>query len=131
MEHLTLSNMIEILILFLLFTKHFVVDFPLQTPFQWMNKGTYGHPGGLLHAALHGWFTYAALLFFVSWPWAVVLGIVDMVIHYHIDWAKVNLNRVKGWKADKDPQFWTALGADQYAHALTYLGIAAVASFLM
>jgi hypothetical protein len=123
--------MIEILILFLLFTKHFVVDFPLQTPFQWMNKGTYGHPGGLLHAALHGWFTYAALLFFVSWPWAVVLGIVDMVIHYHIDWAKVNLNRVKGWKADKDPQFWTALGADQYAHALTYLGIAAVASFLM
>ncbi len=29
---------------------HFLVDFVLQTPFQYRNKGTYGHAGGLLHA---------------------------------------------------------------------------------
>lgn len=38
-------------LLFWLFTKHFIVDFPLQAfPYQYQNKGTYGHPGGLLHS---------------------------------------------------------------------------------
>jgi len=41
---------VELLLILLLFTKHFVLDFPLQTKFQWSNKGTYGHPGGLLHS---------------------------------------------------------------------------------
>ncbi len=41
-------------LLLALFTKHFVCDFPLQAfPFMYRNKGTYGHPGGLLHAYIH------------------------------------------------------------------------------
>lgn len=104
-----------------LFTKHFAVDFPLQTPYQLMNKGIYGHPGGILHAGLHGWLTYIVLLFFTTWPMAVILGLADMFIHYHIDWAKVKINKKMAWKADQHPQFWTLLGFDQYLHALTYI----------
>ena len=37
----------------LLLVKHFVCDFVVQTPYQIMNKGRYGHPGGLLHAGIH------------------------------------------------------------------------------
>lgn len=113
-----------IMVLFFLFTKHFVVDFPLQTPYQWMNKGRYGHPGGLLHAGIHGYFTYIILWLFTDWSAALMMGLLDMFIHYHIDWVKVNVNKRMGWKADTHPQFWTLLGADQYAHVVTYLVIA-------
>ena len=33
--------------------KHAVADFYLQTAYQYLNKGTYGHPGGFIHAAIH------------------------------------------------------------------------------
>ena len=116
----------EILFLMLaLFTKHAVVDFPLQGPYQWMNKGTYLHPGGLLHATLHGLFT--VLCFWCYAPLACIwLGIIDGIIHYHIDWAKMNLNAWFGWKADTHEEFWWLLGLDQYLHALTYIGLVAM-----
>jgi hypothetical protein len=104
----------------LLFTKHFIVDFPLQKPFQYLNKGTYGHFGGILHASLHGLFT--ALCF---WYWAplscLFLGLIDAVVHYHVDWAKMNLNKKMGWGPQTHEEFWWLLGADQLAHALTYI----------
>jgi hypothetical protein len=112
-----------LLLMLALFTKHLIIDFVLQTPYQWMNKGTYGHPGGLLHAGLHGVWTMAILSFVVVLPFAAVLGLVDAVVHYHIDWAKMNLNKRMGWTADKNPEFWWLLGLDQYLHTLTYLGI--------
>lgn len=110
--------MIEILAL--LFTKHFLIDFPLQTPYQYLNKGTYGHPGGLLHSGLHGLATL--LIFSLVTPLALLYGFVDFLIHYHIDWAKVNLNSYYQLTPEK-PQFWTLLGLDQYLHAMTYLAL--------
>lgn len=118
--------MTTILILFLLFTKHFVVDFPLQKPYQWMNKGTYGHPGGILHAGLHGIATGLILLLFVDPSLALMLGIFDLVIHYHIDWAKMNINKKMKWKPDTHEEFWILLGIDQYLHTLTYIIIAII-----
>jgi hypothetical protein len=112
----------ELLILFMLFSKHFVIDFPLQTPYQWMNKGTYGHPGGLLHAGLHAFGTLVIFLFMMaSIEGAIILALIDGILHYHIDWAKMRINAHYGWKADKHPEFWVLLGLDQYLHALTYL----------
>jgi hypothetical protein len=113
----------ELLILALLFSKHFIIDFPLQTPYQWMNKGTYGHPGGLLHSGLHALGTLLILLFFINPPLAVLLALADGAIHYHIDWAKVNINRHYNWTAQHNPAFWTLLGLDQYLHAMTYIGL--------
>lgn len=116
-----------LLLIFLLITKHAIVDFPLQTPYQWMNKGTYGHPGGNLHAGLHGIATIVIFSFFVDYSIAIWIGVLDYAIHYHIDWAKMNINRWKGWKADSHPQFWVLLGFDQYLHYLTYVGLVLLA----
>jgi len=114
-----------LLLLTFLFVKHFIVDFPLQKPYQWMNKGKYGHAGGLLHAGLHGvgtalcmWW-YAPLL-------CLILGFVDALVHYHIDWAKMNINKKYGWDANKHEEFWWLLGLDQLLHALTYIALVAV-----
>ena len=117
----------EIYLLFLLFTKHFIVDFPLQWEYQWKNKGTYGHPGGLIHAGLHGIGTYLCF-FWISVPVAVVLAVFDMVVHYHIDWAKMNIAR---GLTVQDKKYWFWLGFDQLIHALTYLAIGISVSFLL
>jgi hypothetical protein len=109
-----------LILMTLLILKHFIVDFPLQGPYQWMNKGTYLHPGGLLHAFMHGVATMLCFTWYAPQA-AFWLGLFDAVIHYHVDWAKMNINAKFGWKADQHPQFWYLMGADQLAHYLTYI----------
>lgn len=112
-------------ILFWLFTKHFVVDFPLQaTPWMYRNKGTYGHPGGLVHAGLHLVFTWLALTICdVGQGAALVAAVFDGVVHYHVDWAKVQVTTHFALTPINSEWFWQALGFDQYLHALTYFAI--------
>ena len=111
-----------LLLITLLFTKHFIVDFPLQNKFQWSNKGTYLHLGGILHSGLHGLGTYFCFVWFAPLA-AIYLSIIDFVLHYHIDWAKMNLNSKMGWGPNTHEQFWWLLGLDQFLHALTYVGL--------
>ena len=81
-----------------------------------MNKGTYGHFGGILHASLHGLFTMACLWWYA--PLACIwLGFFDAIVHYHVDWIKMNY----GNRDISTPAFWNHLGLDQMAHQLTYL----------
>lgn len=114
----------------LLLCKHLIVDFILQTPYMFMNKGTFMHPGGLLHAGLHG-ITTMLILSSVSVWGAVVAGTADAVLHYFIDFAKVNINKKFGlepstacacepWQA---MLFWWMVGIDQFLHMLTYVVI--------
>ena len=114
----------ELLLLTLLFVKHFVVDFPMQKPFHYLNKGKYGHWGGIQHSAYHGIGTAMCLAIFNPFL-AALAGIVDFVVHYHVDWAKVKLNNHYGLKPDNSEYYWWLLGADQLAHALTYIAIVA------
>jgi hypothetical protein len=52
--------------------------------------------------------------------YAAAMGLLDFVLHYHIDWSKININ--KRWNYTiEDPKFWAWLGADQLAHQLTYI----------
>jgi hypothetical protein len=115
---------------FLILTiKHFVCDYPLQTQWQLANKGTYGHPGGIVHSGIHVIGT--ALSFLIITPTLLIgIGIMvgEFLIHYHVDWAKDNLIRKQGWTSNGGP-FWLALGTDQLAHHLTYVAIAAVLFF--
>ena len=116
-----------LIVVFLILTiKHFVCDYPLQTRWHLRNKGTYGHPGGIVHSAIHAVGT--TLAFFVITPTLVVgLGIMvaEFLLHYHIDWTKENVIRRMGW-TPQDGKFWLALGTDQTAHYLTYITIATV-----
>ena len=97
----------------LLILKHFICDFVLQYPRHYLNKGTYGKWGGIEHAAIHGIGTALIL--------SPILGLIDFFVHYHIDWAKMKLNKHMGWKPDNSEHFWTLLGVDQLLHYLTYV----------
>ena len=97
--------------------KHFFVDFPLQTPRMLIEKGMYLRPYGLLHSLLHGVAT--AMILALVHPGFMVFGLLDAVIHYHVDYVKTRW----GEKDNRKPVFWTQLGIDQLVHQLTYLVI--------
>jgi Protein of unknown function (DUF3307) len=107
-------------LLVMLQLKHFVCDFPLQGPYQYLNKGTYGHAGGLLHCAIHLVGSIFVLCFFMHSPMFLILG-VEFVVHYHVDWAKMNINKRMRWTPTTSEQFWWLLGFDQLLHQLTYV----------
>jgi hypothetical protein len=113
--------MVILYLLFALVTKHLVVDFFLQNYWQAKNKGNLLHPGGYVHAALHGISTFFILAAFMI-PGAMVLAIFDLVSHYTIDWTKVNTTKALK-KTYTDSVFWWLLGIDQYLHMLVYLTI--------
>jgi len=108
----------QLLILF--FIKHFLVDFVCQTEYQWKNKGTLFHPGGLIHSGLHGLATYVILMGFVANP--IPLALLDSVTHYTIDYTKTNLNKILGIGAESQT-FWVLVGLDQLLHYLVYIYI--------
>lgn len=113
-------------LLLLLFTKHLIFDFLYQPPYQWKNKGTYGHLGGIVHAGQHFIATLLILLTFAPPVLSLTLGVVEFVIHYHMDWFKMWYNKQKGWACNTHPEFWYLTGVDQWVHSLTYLLIAAL-----
>jgi len=106
------------ILLALLAVKHWYVDFVNQTQAEIANKGTYGHNDGIMHSVKHGVGTFIVMLMFIGdWPFAFTLSLIDMALHYHIDWIKMRW----GTKDMKTPAFWTQLGLDQLAHTLTYI----------
>lgn len=127
------SAAIMVAIAFGLFTKHLLVDFLTQTPYQYRNKGIYGHPGGIIHASLHGIVTWGVMAYVLGPTHLLavtIIALAEAVTHYHIDWAKVNITKRNGWTCDKHEQFWKLLGLDQYLHSVTYIVIMSVVAFL-
>lgn len=109
-----------------LLLKHAVADFYLQSTYQYLNKRHYGHPGGIVHSAIHVALT--PLVYVVIAPSLLLaLGIAasEFLLHYHIDWLKEQITHRNGWTV-QDRSFWYALGADQLVHGLTYLVIVGV-----
>ena len=122
-----------------LIVKHFVCDFPIRIQTAWMftHKGIYGHPAGIVHAAIHAvasvpvFIWGAAGLSWYKWHGLTplqmvgVLMIFEFLVHYHMDWFKMWYGKRKGW-TPATPQFWTFLGIDQLVHYLTYIAMVAV-----
>jgi hypothetical protein len=117
-----------------LLVKHFVFDFPhrIQTPWMFLNKGTYGHPGGIVHALLHSLATLPLTLWMIArityypidGPTRVLICFVgEFFIHYHMDWFKMWWCAKKQYKPDTHSEFWLWLGIDQLVHGLTYVWI--------
>ncbi len=121
-----MDSLFCLLILFPL--KHFIFDFLYQPPYQWMNKGKFGHPGGLLHAGQHAIGTW--LVLFASFGGTALdnlvyvffgfFAIAEFIIHYLVDYAKMNINKKMGWGPNTHSQFWILLGVDQLLHLWTY-----------
>ena len=117
-----------IIFLFLLQIKHWFVDFVIQTDTEVKSKGIYGDFHGIMHSAKHGLGTLICALLVTGYPYfafAVVLAVLDFVTHYHIDWAKMNINRSRNL-TPQDEAFWFWLGLDQLMHYLTYIGLIAL-----
>jgi hypothetical protein len=110
-------------VLALLFVKHWYIDFVNQSMEEVTGKGIYGNAHGIMHSLKHGVGTGLVMWLFISDPlMAIMLGFIDFALHYHIDWAKININNRYNYTTE-NPKFWAWLGADQLAHSLTYLGL--------
>lgn len=111
----------------LLILKHFLADFVFQTNKMVMEKGNYGAFWGILHSLVHAVLTglvfYAIFTDIVS---VLLLAFIDGIVHYHIDWAKMNINKNRSL-TPADDAFWFWLGVDQLMHYLTYIGLIALA----
>jgi hypothetical protein len=108
--------------LVLLQIKHWYIDFVNQDEEEVKYKAEYMDWRGLKHSLKQGVGTALVLLICTVDPaWAWALGGIDFLLHYHIDWAKMNW----GNRDIRTPQFWAHLGLDQMAHQLTYIGVVA------
>ena len=114
-------NVLYTLTLFLI--KHTLGDYFLQFSWMYKDKAIYGAKGGIAHAVLHGVLT-SLVLFLVNMPplTYLLLGLVDSIIHYHIDFIKSNIWKEKKLKPT-DQTFWVIHGVDQLLHGLTYIFI--------
>ena len=115
-----MNPLLILLLLALLQTKHLVVDWCWQTPYELDNKGKYLHWGGIQHAAKHAISTGICFVAF-SPHMALAAVVIDFLAHYHIDWAKMNLNTYWQLHPLHHAKFWWLMGADQWAHQMTYL----------
>lgn len=110
-------------ILVLLQVKHWYVDFPNQTQEEIKYKGVYLDWRGIKHSLKHGIGTFICLWIITGWyniEFAFFLGALDFILHYHIDWVKMNY----GNNDIKTKEFWTHIGLDQMAHQLCYIAFA-------
>mgnify|MGYP006271425455 CR=1 FL=1 len=103
-------------ILFLLQLKHWYIDFVNQTPEEVKSKGVYGKPIGVWHSLKHAIAT-GIIFTFVDYTIAIVVFCFDLILHYHIDYAKMNF----GCQDINNPKFWNHLGLDQLLHQLCYI----------
>ena len=103
----------------LLFIKHWYVDFVNQSMEEVNHKGIYLHWLGVKHSLKQGAATALIFLLSCNWQTAVFLGMIDFLLHYHIDYCKMNY----GNRDITTPQFWNHLGLGQLAHYMTYVGL--------
>lgn len=102
---------------FLLFLKHFYVDFVNQTYEEAKCKGIFGNFTGLKHSIKQGLATFIVLLPWVSPELLFIIAYVEINVHYIIDYVKVKF----GCPDITEKSYWVHLGLDQFLHYLTYL----------
>lgn len=114
-----------LLFLLLLQIKHLYVDFYNQSYNEILAKKIYGDFLGIWHSLKHGLGTIICAMLVLELEYyniifAFILGIIDFVLHYHIDWYKSNY----GESDSNKKEFWTWLGFDQMLHQITYIFLA-------
>jgi hypothetical protein len=111
-----------LMLLFLLFIKHYFIDFLLQPDWMIVQKSK-KFSILLLHGCLHGLGTFLILVGFAGLLTAVSVSIIEIGIHTFLDFIKSNPKLLGRYKLPSIA-FFNFLGLDQLLHYLTYLGIA-------
>ena len=110
-----------LIVLAVLLGKHFLADFPFQNKYMLRKTHVNGWIApSIAHALMHGFFTAAALFYFIGMR-AFIVGLVDAAVHLLIDLIPARVFRHHVFQKP----FWVVLGADQLAHQLWYVAIVA------
>lgn len=115
-------SFVDVVLLLVIFQfKHFLADYPLQNAYM---LGKFKPTGWVLplsaHCAWHFGFTLLIVLVWTGSPvLAVLLGLMDFVIHFTMDRIKASPNMLGKYK-HTEAKFWYALGLDQMVHHLTH-----------
>ncbi|UWQ46242.1 DUF3307 domain-containing protein [Leisingera aquaemixtae] len=113
-----------LLLLCALQVKHLFADFFLQTPKMLSGRCAYVHAGRAQHAGVHViGSAIAFLLFGAPLTFILVLGLLEWVVHFHIDFGKARFSERKKLNPQQ-AMFWQAMGSDQALHQLTYIAMA-------
>lgn len=114
----------ELFIILAIFqVKHFVADFPLQTPYM-LNKY---RPGWdflvplTVHCLVHAVMTLGIVLYYSASLWW--LAAFDFVVHFAMDRLKSGPKYLGRYNDIRKASYWVALGADQAVHHLTSIYI--------
>lgn len=115
-------NMVfTLLIIFQL--KHFLADYPLQTPYmlgKFKSDWSFFWPL-YSHAWVHG--TLSLLIAFTythDITFSIRIYMIDMVIHFLVDRMKAGPKYLGRFKDMYEKKFWWCLGFDQMIHHLTH-----------
>ena len=114
-----LQIIFTLLILFQI--KHFVCDYPLQTPYMLgkFKESDWKLPL-LAHTGTHASATFViVMLFTASVTIAVLAAIFDLLVHSVMDRVKAS-PKMLGRYDIKDKRFWWSLGFDQLIHHVTH-----------
>ena len=107
---------------YLLLVKHAIADLWLQSR---LNKPKFGEKDQLrtpklwLHALDHAVLTALVTLLFAGLWWALVIGLMDFVLHAIIDYVK-RMYTLKNKITTKQTLFWKIQAIDQLAHFSCY-----------
>jgi Protein of unknown function (DUF3307) len=116
-----------ILMLVWLQLKHYVADYLMQPKWVLFAKGDMRRAGGYVHAGIHALASIPAYLIAgLELTDMAVLCVAEFIIHYVVDFIKVDLSA--RYKSGPDTTiYWALHGGDQLLHQLTYAGLIFVA----
>lgn len=124
--------MLSVFTLLIIFQfKHFICDYPLQTPYMLgkLRRDDWIMPLAA-HAGVHSLGTFMIALIFSTMYLATALLIADFVLHFIVDRLKASPS-IGGRFSIDNKYFWWCLGADQMAHHLiNYAFIAVILYYL-
>lgn len=111
-----------------LLIKHFIVDLGIQQYIGPSPKHNYF--SGHLHYFHHGVGAFIACIFVVPLQYAMLIGLIDYLAHWHVDWLKHHLNRAINAEPRSMKWWWTNV-LDQIVHTLFYYYVAVYFSALL
>jgi flagellar biosynthesis protein FlhB len=120
--------MTSLLFFFLLTCKHAIADLALQA--RLTNKGSkldLRTSRLWIHCLDHAVLTFFVALVFVGISKAIVIFILDFVVHFAIDYSKTYIQKLNKVKYS-DRMYWNYAAVDQILHFATYFVIVLLAT---